>query len=174
MPPDLRRHCQRSAERADRPEAQRASIPLTTRQRWGHPALPVNHTVRLHGEMVWEASRPTASGATGTRRRDWGGGTIHVRLPIGQAADVPEPGTRLIPSSMGWPHLSLLKLAALPTAVPCGRLHTREVLWEWKLGYLADDAELLTSELLSNADAPRGALLYPRRSREELKGGSWA
>jgi hypothetical protein len=38
----------------------------------------------------------------------------------------------------------------------------------------ADDAILCISELAANADAPRGALLYPRCSREELKGGSWA
>jgi hypothetical protein len=38
----------------------------------------------------------------------------------------------------------------------------------------ADDALLCLSELATNAHAPRGALLYPRRSREELKGGSWA
>ena len=38
----------------------------------------------------------------------------------------------------------------------------------------ADDAAIITSELVTNADAPRGALLYPRCSREELKGGSWA
>jgi hypothetical protein len=37
-----------------------------------------------------------------------------------------------------------------------------------------DTAVLLTSELVTNSDAPRGALLYPRCSREELKGGSWA
>lgn len=37
-----------------------------------------------------------------------------------------------------------------------------------------DDAALCLSELASNADAPRGALLYPRCSREGLKGGSWA
>jgi len=30
-------------------------------------------------------------------------------------------------------------------------VHTKEVLWEWKLDQLADDAETLVSELLSNA-----------------------
>jgi len=33
---------------------------------------------------------------------------------------------------------------------------------------------LVPRELLASANAPRGALLYPRCSREELKGGSWA
>lgn len=35
-------------------------------------------------------------------------------------------------------------------------------------------ARTVVSELATNAGAPRGALLYPRLSREELKGGSWA
>jgi anti-sigma regulatory factor (Ser/Thr protein kinase) len=51
----------------------------------------------------------------------------------------------------GWPQCSSLELAALPTVVPCGRLHTRQVLREWKLAHLADDAETLVSELLTNA-----------------------
>ncbi|MFI6505920.1 hypothetical protein [Nonomuraea typhae] len=37
-----------------------------------------------------------------------------------------------------------------------------------------DAAERRVTELYTTAGAPRGALLYPRRSREELKGGSWA
>ena len=37
----------------------------------------------------------------------------------------------------------------------------------------ADDVILLTSELATNAGAPRGALSYPRCSRDELEGGSW-
>ncbi|WP_433515935.1 hypothetical protein ACQP2T_10330 [Nonomuraea sp. CA-143628] len=37
-----------------------------------------------------------------------------------------------------------------------------------------ENARLIVSELTTNARAPRGALLYPRLSREELKGGSWA
>lgn len=39
---------------------------------------------------------------------------------------------------------------------------------------LACDAAVCVSELATNADAPRGALSYSRRSREGLKGGSWA
>jgi len=38
-----------------------------------------------------------------------------------------------------------------------------------------DDAvERRITELYTKSGAPRGALSYPRRSREELKGGSWA
>jgi hypothetical protein len=79
-----------------------------------------------------------------------------------------------VPMTSGWPLQSYLELAALPSAVPCARLHTRQVLWEWGLGAAAETVELLVSELVTNGHAPRGALLYPRCSREELKGGSWA
>jgi anti-sigma regulatory factor (Ser/Thr protein kinase) len=44
-----------------------------------------------------------------------------------------------------------LELAALPTAVPCARLHTRLVLTEWGLSRLAEDAQLVASELVTNA-----------------------
>jgi anti-sigma regulatory factor (Ser/Thr protein kinase) len=46
---------------------------------------------------------------------------------------------------------SYLELGALPTAVPCARLHARQVLWEWGLGELAEVTELLVSELVTNA-----------------------
>jgi anti-sigma regulatory factor (Ser/Thr protein kinase) len=50
-----------------------------------------------------------------------------------------------------WPLMSTLELAALPTAMSCGRLHTRLVLGEWHLAQLRNDAETLVSELLTNA-----------------------
>jgi anti-sigma regulatory factor (Ser/Thr protein kinase) len=50
-----------------------------------------------------------------------------------------------------WPLRSYLELGALPTAVPCARLHARLLLWEWGLNGLAADAELLVSELVTNA-----------------------
>ena len=59
---------------------------------------------------------------------------------------VQEPGTR--------PPLLLrtqLELAANPSAVPCARAHTRAVALEWGLWELADAAELLASELVTNA-----------------------
>lgn len=43
---------------------------------------------------------------------------------------------------------SSLALGALPSAVPCARLHARQVLWEWGL---SEVAELLVSELVTNA-----------------------
>jgi anti-sigma regulatory factor (Ser/Thr protein kinase) len=44
-----------------------------------------------------------------------------------------------------------LVLGAFPSAVPCARKHTRQVLWEWGKESLADAAELVVSELITNA-----------------------
>jgi hypothetical protein len=32
-----------------------------------------------------------------------------------------------------WPLRSFLELGAFPGAVPCARLHARQMLWEWRL-----------------------------------------
>jgi hypothetical protein len=56
-----------------------------------------------------------------------------------------------------WPLRSYLELGALPTAVPCARLHARQLVWEWGLNGLAASTELLISELATNA------VLRPRR-----------
>jgi anti-sigma regulatory factor (Ser/Thr protein kinase) len=50
-----------------------------------------------------------------------------------------------------WPLRSYLELGALPSAVPCARLHTRHLLWEWGLTSLTDNAELIVSEIMTNA-----------------------
>lgn len=50
-----------------------------------------------------------------------------------------------------WPLQDFLELGALPSAVPCARYHCRQVLWEWRLTGLAHSAELLVSELVTNA-----------------------
>ncbi|MGH3193139.1 MAG: ATP-binding protein [Streptosporangiaceae bacterium] len=50
-----------------------------------------------------------------------------------------------------WPLRSYLELGALPTAVPCARLHARNLLWEWGTNELASTIELLVSELVTNA-----------------------
>jgi anti-sigma regulatory factor (Ser/Thr protein kinase) len=50
-----------------------------------------------------------------------------------------------------WPLRSSLVIGALPGAVPCARLHVRQVLWEWKLTEPSEDVELLVSELVTNA-----------------------
>ena len=50
-----------------------------------------------------------------------------------------------------WPLSSSLPLGALVTATPCARLHTRAVLAEWGFPCLAEAAELIVSELVTNA-----------------------
>jgi anti-sigma regulatory factor (Ser/Thr protein kinase) len=47
--------------------------------------------------------------------------------------------------------LSYLELEALPSAVPCARLHARQILRNWGLDHLVSDAELLVSEIAGNA-----------------------
>src|SRR5215472_5176513 len=58
----------------------------------------------------------------------------------------PNPG-----SAVAWPLADHLELGCLPSAVPCARLHTRLVLAEWKLAHLNDTAELVISEITTNA-----------------------
>jgi len=67
-----------------------------------------------------------------------------------------------------WPHQSFLELGALPTAVPCARLHTTLVLWEWDLGGLVRTAALVVSELVSNAVQASAGLTGSRFA------GQWA
>jgi len=50
-----------------------------------------------------------------------------------------------------WPLRTYMELGALPGAVPCARLHARHVLWEWQQRSLIEAAELVVSELMTNA-----------------------
>lgn len=54
-------------------------------------------------------------------------------------------------SAEHWPLRSYLELAALPTAVPCVRLHAKNILHEWRMAHLTETVELLVSELATNA-----------------------
>jgi anti-sigma regulatory factor (Ser/Thr protein kinase) len=118
------------------------------------------------------------SGTTGPARQATGGGRarrsragtgtvdqaeafIPIRGPGQSVAPVPVPPSR---SDQGqampghWPLSSFLEFGALPGAVPCARLHARQVAWEWGLAGLGNDAELLVSELLTNAVAAARAM----------------
>jgi hypothetical protein len=69
-----------------------------------------------------------------------------------------------------WPLFAGLgPLGALPTAPKLARMFTRLVLPSWNLGELADDCELIISELTSNvvraASGPDGSPRYPVRGR---------
>ncbi len=59
--------------------------------------------------------------------------------------------TAMQPDQLPWPRRPELSLAALPTAPSCARGHVRSVVSEWGLGDLADTAQLLASELVTNA-----------------------
>jgi len=50
-----------------------------------------------------------------------------------------------------WPLQDFLELGALVSAVPCARLHARQVLREWGIGHLGDSTELVVTELTTNA-----------------------
>ena len=94
---------------------------------------------------------------------------VSARSELG-AHSWPDPGGPVSPSDSGraipWtdpgypisppepadgPLTSHLELGALDSAVPCARLHTRQVVREWGRPDLADTAELLVSELITNA-----------------------
>ena len=57
-----------------------------------------------------------------------------------------------------WHLASKLEFGPLPSAVPCARLHARNILREWDLAHVADDAELIVSELMTNALKAAGPL----------------
>ena len=60
-------------------------------------------------------------------------------------------GSVMTAPSPSWPLQTRLPLAALPTAPGVARGHVRVIAREWGLTDLADTAELLVSELVTNA-----------------------
>jgi Histidine kinase-like ATPase domain len=94
------------------------------------------------------------------RRAPDGSVSERPRLAAGQAPPGPHSPSVTVPDLMRvpvapyaaqWPYQSFLELGALPGAVPCARLHARHVLWEWGLAAFCDSAELVLSELATNA-----------------------
>ena len=55
------------------------------------------------------------------------------------------------PAEAGWPLRVLLDLGTLPTAAGCARAWARVILREWGLAKLADAAEIIVSELVTNS-----------------------
>ena len=88
-------------------------------------------------------------GKTGTARQDSAGGHArHVETTQRAAppvhgdlhTDEPSAAVRIPPFvaqdnswARQWPLQSSLELGAFPGAVPCARLHARQMLWEWRL-----------------------------------------
>jgi anti-sigma regulatory factor (Ser/Thr protein kinase) len=79
-------------------------------------------------------------------------GTGAVTAQCGGAHLATEDHSGAGTASSPWPLVSALPpLAALPTAPACARSYVRSVAAEWGPEDLADTAELLTSELITNA-----------------------
>jgi anti-sigma regulatory factor (Ser/Thr protein kinase) len=62
-----------------------------------------------------------------------------------------------------WPLLSHVELQALPASVRAARLHTRRTLDRWHLGGLAETAELLVSEIITNAVRASTHIVHQQR-----------
>lgn len=106
----------------------------------------------MSGTSAYPPSVPTrAAGAHDGRFDPNRGGRVadagHDRRPM----PVPPSWPNVAGAVSGWPLRDFIELAALPGAVPCARYHCRQVLWEWRLAGLACNAELLVSELVTNA-----------------------
>jgi hypothetical protein len=56
-----------------------------------------------------------------------------------------------LPTPRPWPMRDAIELEAVPGAVPSARMHARVVAGAWRLAGLADDLELIVSELVTNA-----------------------
>jgi Histidine kinase-like ATPase domain len=75
-------------------------------------------------------------------------GSSRVAKFSGQPALQPSPE---LARMQEWPLLSHVELRALPASARSARLHTKSILCRWCLGGLADTAELLVSEIVTNA-----------------------
>jgi anti-sigma regulatory factor (Ser/Thr protein kinase) len=71
--------------------------------------------------------------------------------PEGSPGTVFGQAERESSSIASWPLQSHLELGALPSAVPCARLHARRLMWEWGMTDLGETVELIVSELATNA-----------------------
>ena len=72
------------------------------------------------------------------------------------------PASNLEPGAImaAWPWRSYIELGSLPSAVPCARLHAKQVLWEWGLDDCTDSVELVVSELVTNAQRVSAGLTW--------------
>ena len=99
--------------------------------------------------------RCPAGVAPATRGGAGGARSIAASASQQSATFVPDPpaGDQENGAAADWPLRSFLELGVLSGAVPCARLHARQVLWEWALTEVSDNTELLVSEIVTNAVA---------------------
>jgi hypothetical protein len=62
-----------------------------------------------------------------------------------------------------WPLLSHVELLARPASARSARLHTTNILHGWRLAGLADTAELLVSEIITNAVRASAPAVHQQR-----------
>ena len=109
-----------------------------------HNLAPCNDTGLLRSPETasrqQKCARATRNGQVGRQRAFW---------PVVQPGQTSH-GVLGGDMTMQWPLRNSLQLGALPTAAPCARLHAKHLLWEWGLEAIADAAELLVSELVTN------------------------
>ena len=114
--------------------------------------------------MSGRASTPAAQRSRCDRARPAEGGAgivswtavrAALRGPAQSLAPVPVLPSHTQGTTMTseWPLRDAIEFGPLPGAVPCARLHTRLLLAEWGLAGLTGQAELVVSELVTNAVA---------------------
>jgi anti-sigma regulatory factor (Ser/Thr protein kinase) len=81
---------------------------------------------------------------------------------LGRYATTAGTGTGHHRFAQHWPMVSRLRLGPLPSAVPCARLHAKLLLKAWNLRNVADDAEMIVSELTTNALKASWSLTDPQ------------
>jgi hypothetical protein len=88
-----------------------------------------------------------AGGGTGTVH----GSVLSVHGPGKSGAPVPvlPPQYQGMGMDSEWPLRDFIELGALPGAVPCARLHARQLMCEWGLTGLSESIELLVSDSLN-------------------------
>lgn len=103
-----------------------------------------SHTSAVSQQASWPACSPPA-------QRDASPAAAALLCVTGES--YPAPPSRDHPAGRAWPRRDGTEVCAVPAAVRQARLRSRQVLRDWGLGGISADAELLVSELMTNAIA---------------------
>jgi anti-sigma regulatory factor (Ser/Thr protein kinase) len=110
------------------------------------------------------ASRPAAAGDARPGGRGPAAMPVSGDDPAASGVGVRVPPFMTQPghgAQGGWPLQDFLELGALASAVPCARLHARQVAWEWGLRHLAEGTGLIVTEFVTNALSACQVLAQP-------------